>query len=362
MTGIEAFFAGRMGDFDLDVAFTAPGRGVTALFGPSGCGKTTVLRCLAGLTRLEGRLAVEGEAWQDEARFLPPHRRPVGYVFQEASLFPHLSVRGNLLYGHRRAGGAQGLSFDETVSLLGLEGLLDRAPERLSGGERQRVAIGRALLSEPRLLLMDEPLAALDAASKNDILPYLETLHETLSIPVVYVSHDLAEVERLADTMILMEAGRVRAAGPVADLASDVGLPLATARDAAAVLEAEVADYDAAYALTRLKVPGGSLIVPGRLGEAGRRRRLRIAAQDVGLALEPPQGTSIVNILPARIIESRPTGEAQVTLVVGLGPEGTGARLLSRITRKSWDSLGLSLGKSLHVQIKGVALVERARD
>ncbi len=209
MTRVEAHFSGRIGGFALDVGFAAPETGVTALFGPSGCGKTTVLRCIAGLERLEyGHFSLSAtEVWQDGFRFLPPHRRAVGYVFQEASLFPHLSVTANLRFGQKRAAD-RGIVFDEVVTLLGLSRLLGRVPARLSGGERQRVAIGRALLSQPRLLLMDEPLSALDRISKDEILPYLERLYDALSIPVIYVSHDLAEVERLADHLVLLSAGR----------------------------------------------------------------------------------------------------------------------------------------------------------
>jgi len=199
---VTAHFHGRRGAFALDAAFTLQAAGVTALFGPSGCGKTTILRCLAGLERLEGSLRIGDRAWQDGSRFVPPHRREVGYVFQDANLFAHLSVRGNLEFGARRAGrddtASPAVAFDELVALLGIGTLLDRAPARLSGGEKQRVAIGRALLSAPRLLLMDEPLAALDAANKLEILPYLERLHRRLSIPVVYVTHAPEEVARLA--------------------------------------------------------------------------------------------------------------------------------------------------------------------
>ncbi len=201
MTTLEARFAGTLGGFRLDAEFAAPLAGVTAVFGPSGCGKTTLLRCIAGLTRLaHGFLALDGEVWQDDASFRPPHRRAAGYVFQEASLFPHLSVRGNLLYGRRRANGRHAwFGFDEVVGMMGLERLLTRAPADLSGGERQRVAIGRALLAQPRLLLMDEPLASLDRDSKDEILDHLEELHRRLPIPVLYVSHAVGEVERLAD-------------------------------------------------------------------------------------------------------------------------------------------------------------------
>lgn len=215
---INAAFRGRLGNFMLDAELSLPATGVTAIFGPSGCGKTTVARCIAGLQRMaDGFCAVDGEIWQNHHSFLPVHRRPIGYVFQEASLFPHLSVRRNLLFGAPKAVGAQ-IAFDEVVDLLGLAALLDRSPHRLSGGERQRVAIGRALLSQPKLLLMDEPLAALDRATKNEILPFLERLHGRLSLPVLHISHDMAEIERFADHLVLMEQGRVVGSGPLHSL------------------------------------------------------------------------------------------------------------------------------------------------
>jgi molybdate transport system ATP-binding protein len=222
---IEAAFTGRLADFTLDVAFSIPAKGVTVLFGPSGCGKTTVLRALAGLERFDGKLMVAGETWQDGHQFLPPHRRPVGYVFQEASLLPHLSVRQNLLFGFRRVRGDKPIVLDQVVALLGLAPLLERGVSRLSGGERQRVAIGRALLSQPRLLLMDEPLAGLDQDRKSEVLPYLERLHEELSIPILYVTHDMAEARRLGDRMIVMRDGQV---GPVVDLGSEPANATAT--------------------------------------------------------------------------------------------------------------------------------------
>ena len=202
-------FAGRLGAFQLDAAFSLPARGLTALTGPSGSGKTTLMRCLAGLIRLPGALVVEGETWQDPRLFRPPHRRAVGVVFQEASLLPHLSVRGNLLYGARRTGPASPTALDEMADLLGLAPLLSRATPNLSGGERQRVALGRALLAQPRLLLMDEPLSNLDAESKAEILPYLERLHRSLAIPVLYITHDPGEIARLADQVLLMRDGRI---------------------------------------------------------------------------------------------------------------------------------------------------------
>lgn len=361
MTRLDARFAGTLGAFRLDAAFTAPLSGVTALFGPSGCGKTTLLRCVAGLTRLaEGYLALDGEVWQDGAWFRPPHQRAVGYVFQEASLFPHLSVRRNLVYGQRRASSRRPvLAFDEVVGMLGLERLLDRAPAELSGGERQRVAIGRALLAQPRLLLMDEPLAALDRDSKDDIMRHLEALHGRLPIPVLYVSHAVGEVERLADHLVAMADGRVIKSGPLEDLLADIRLPFARKARAGTVLDAEVVGYDAGYGLSEVSVPGGRLLIAGHFGETGARQRVRVLAVDVSLARRPPQESSILNVLPARIEDSESIDGAQVNVLLRLGADGTGARLLSRITRKSWDVLGLAPGSSVFAQIKSVAIANR---
>jgi molybdate transport system ATP-binding protein len=362
---IVARFRGRLGAFTLDASFEAPMQGVTALFGPSGCGKTTVLRCVAGLQTLrDGYLSIGDEVWQDGVDFRPPHERSVGYVFQEASLFPHLSVRGNLLYGHRRAlrrGTPEGARLDEVVALLGIEGLLERSPLRLSGGERQRVAVGRALLSQPRLLLMDEPLAGLDRLSKDEILPYLEVLHSTLSIPILYVSHDLAEVERLADHLVLIEVGRVIACGPLEELQADPALPVARLPDAAVALIATVTEYDPEYGLTTLSIDGGTLIAPGHYGAPGTLQRVRIGASDVSLARENPGPSTILNVLPARVAAAEPQDAAQMNVVVRLGRVGEGARLLARVTRKSWEALGAAPGNLVHVQVKSVALVAASR-
>jgi molybdate transport system ATP-binding protein len=361
---ISAAFSGVRGGFSLDVAFEAPMRGVTALFGPSGSGKTTILRCMAGLERLSGRLSVGDELWQDSAArmFREPHRRPVGYVFQEPSLFPHLSVRENLVYGARRAArqdGANPITEGDIVDLLGIGHLLGRGPLALSGGERQRVSVGRALLSQPRVLLMDEPLAALDRAAKEEILPYFEALHQHLAIPILYVSHDIAEVERLADRLVLLEAGRVIASGPLSELEADPKLPLLGAADAAVMLEGSVVAVDPAYALTSFSVPGGTLIVPGMHGGAGDRRRLRISAADVSFALAPALNSTILNVFPARILSISPhaRSDAQVNIVAALGEDGGGARIVGRITRKSQDVLGLAAGALVFAQIKGVALL-----
>lgn len=357
---IEARFSGQQGSFRLDAEFTAPSQGVTALFGPSGCGKTTVLRCVAGLTRFEkGRLVVDGEVWQSDDRFVPVHRRALGYVFQEASLFPHLSVQGNLEFGQKRVkGDARTIGFDDVVDLLGIARLFDRPTAHLSGGERQRVAIGRALLSQPRLLLMDEPLSALDRLGREEILPYLERLHSALSIPVLYVSHDIGEIERLADSLVLMEHGTVRAAGPIAELLADPSLPMVRMPEPAAVLDGTVKAYDPGYGLATVDVPGGTLLVAGELGPTGTIRRLRIAASDVSLSREAVTDTTILNALPVRIDSVAPVGETQMTVRLKLGPDGAGAPLLSRVSRLSWDRLRFQPGETVVAQIKAVALAK----
>jgi len=357
---IEARFRDRLGAFALDVDFTAPATGTTALFGHSGCGKTTVLRCVAGLHRaLRGRFSLDGDVWQDDGSFRPTHSRPIGYVFQEASLFPHLSVRANLNYGLRRShrrGLVTNIRFDDVAELLGIGRLLDRAPDKLSGGERQRVAIARALLAQPRLLLMDEPLAALDRFAKDEILPYLERLRDTLAIPILYVSHDLAEVERLADHLILLKDGRVAAAGALETLQTDPRLSIARMPEAGATLAATIAAFDARYGLTVLDINGGQLVVPGELGPLGGRRRAHIAATDVSLTRSPASDSSILNILPARVERAEPLDVSRVIAGLVLGENGEGGRILSRLTRKSWDKLGLSSGDLVFAQVKSVAL------
>jgi molybdate transport system ATP-binding protein len=358
---IAAAFKGRLGSFTLDAEFAVPASGVTGLFGPSGSGKTTVLRCIAGLQRFsEGYCAVDGEIWQDKSLFRQPHKRAVGYVFQEASLFPHLSVTGNLLYasrGRRPAAPADPIGFEEAVALLGLSPLLERATDRLSGGERQRVAIGRALLSQPKLLLMDEPISALDADTKNEILPFLERLRDTLSLPIIYISHDMREIERLAEHLVLMQSGQVRSAGRLSQLQSDPALPLVSAQGAAVTLDAVVGDYDAAYGLATLAVDGGQFIVPMAMPTIGSRLRLTIAASDVSLMREQPQGTTILNIVPCRIASAFAAGANEKVVVLGLGTDGGGAHLLAHITRRSWDQAGLTEGMMVYSQIKSVTLL-----
>ena len=342
--------------FSLAVDLVLPGQGVTALFGHSGCGKTTLLRCLAGLHPAEGVLRVGGERWQDAGRFVPVHRRPLAYVFQEASLFSHLSVRANLAYGYQRIPRRQRRGgFDEAVAWLGLEGLLERKSGGLSGGQRQRVAIARALLTSPRLLLMDEPLAALDLKSKGEILPYLERLHDDLDIPVIYVTHSLDEVARLADHLVVLAAGRVLASGPLTETLARLDLPIHGEEDAGVVLETQVAERDPTWHLARAAFPGGSLWVRDDGHVVGRRLRLRVLARDVSLTTLPPEQTSILNILPATVTALAEGGHPSQRLAqvkVGETP------LLSRLTARSCDTLALEPGKAVWVQVKSVAVLE----
>ncbi|MCE8018062.1 molybdenum ABC transporter ATP-binding protein [Halomonas sp. MCCC 1A17488] len=342
------------GSFVLEAELKLPERGVTALFGRSGSGKTTLLRCLAGLERSEGWLTVNGQRWQAPDHVLPVHRRPLGYVFQEASLFPHLRVRDNLRYGYRRVEPSRRrVDFDETVKLLGLEALLERHPQALSGGQRQRVAIARALLASPRLLLMDEPMASLDATSKAEILPYLERLHAHLEIPVVYVSHALDEVTRLADHMVLLEAGQVLAAGPLHELLVRSDLPLSHADNAAAVLETRVEGYDADRQLVALTCGAGRLWVSREAASPGKRLRLSIHASDVVISLTPPQDASVLNCLPAQVAEISDDphpGHLLVRLAVAE------QMLLSRIPREASQRLALHPGQQVYAQLRGKAL------
>jgi len=345
------------GAFQLDVDLDLPLRGISALFGHSGSGKTTVLRAIAGLERAPGGVVAFGdEVWQDDARgvFVPVHRRAIGYVFQEASLFPHLSVRANLEFGRKRVPvHERRFALEPVTALLGIENLLERRPDGLSGGERQRVAIARALLASPRLLLMDEPLAALDLRRKLEILPYLERMHGELAIPIVYVSHAPDEVARLADHLVLLDAGKAVASGPLTETLARVDLPPSFADDAGVVLDTILAGHEE-DALSRLEFAGGALFVGRRREAVGTRLRCRIHARDVSLALDHPQGTSIVNRLPAVVTAVAATdtpGHVLVQLWMGESP------LLARITERSRRELGIAPGLRLWVQIKGVALL-----
>lgn len=341
-------------EFHLALAGQIPATGITALFGRSGCGKTTLLRCIAGLEAdCRGQLTVNGAEWQTAQHFLAAHRRAVGYVFQEGALFPHLTVEGNLCYGYGRIPPAERqLHPPEVMELLGLEPLRRRYIYELSGGQRQRVAIGRALLTSPELLLMDEPLAALDAMSKSDILPWLDKLHQSLSIPVIYVTHALDEVARLADHMLLLDQGHLLASGSPAELMSRTDLPLAHADNATSVIEAEVTGFDETYHLLELRFPGGYLQVPALALPAQKRVRVRIAARDVVINLQQGPGSAL-NQVPARIAAlSDDPHPAHQLVVLTLGQ----TQLLARITRKSRDVLNLAPGMLVVVQFKAVAV------
>ncbi|HXE16378.1 MAG TPA: molybdenum ABC transporter ATP-binding protein [Stellaceae bacterium] len=357
---IEVEVEKRLGEFRLDARLSAPAAGIIALYGRSGSGKTTLVNAIAGLVRPDaGRIVIAGETLYSSAGRidLPPQRRRVGYVFQEARLFPHFAVRGNLLYGARDGGGA--VRFDTVVSVLGLGELLDRRPGDLSGGEKQRVAIGRALLSEPRILLMDEPLASLDEARKAEILPFIERLNGEFHIPIVYVSHDMDENMRLADTLALMENGAIVAVGPVEDLTSRLDLRALTGRyDAGAVVRANVAGHDLNFGLSELAFPGGRLRV-ARLGlPLGTPVRARIRANDVAIAVARPEQISIRNILPARVIElaADPDNNEVVDVRMRIGAGERSTILWSRVTSRACRELGLEPEKPVYALIKAVAL------
>ena len=356
--GIRAVFNVAHSGFQLNVDLQLPGLGVTALFGHSGSGKTTLLRCVAGLERASGGfLSVNDEVWQDDSHgiFAPTCRRSLGYVFQEASLFTHLSVRKNLEYGLKRVPlASRKVAFEQALALLGIESLLDRRPESLSGGERQRVGIARALLTSPKILLLDEPLAALDQKRKNEILPYLERLHDELAIPILYVSHSLDEVAQLADYLVLLDHGQVVANGPLQETLARLDLPCTFADDAGVVLKTVVAAHEDDDALTRLDFKGGAIYVASRPEPLGHQVRCRVHARDVSLSLGQPIATSVLNLVAATVIGVADT-DIPGHVLVHLDAEGT--PLLARITRRSRNRLGITAGLKVWAQIKAVALL-----
>ncbi|RYH02229.1 molybdenum ABC transporter ATP-binding protein [Salipiger sp. IMCC34102] len=342
---IEVDVTRRLGQFTLAAAFTAPA-GVTAIFGRSGSGKTSLVKTVAGLLRPDaGHVRIGG---RDITR-LPPARRRIGYVFQDARLFPHMTVAQNLAYGgtHER---------DAVIDLLGLGPLLDRRPATLSGGETSRVGLGRALMSDPQLLAMDEPLAALDAPRKAEVLSYLERLRDRTGVPILYVSHDMSEVARLARTLVILEQGAVRRAGPIEEVLSDpAAVPLVGPREAGAVLTGRVLRYDAADDLTTIALSAAQLILPGHLGPAGAAVRLRVPASEVILSTAPPQGLSALNILSCRI-EGLTDGQGPgVAVSLRTGED----RLLARITRRSAQAMGLAAGQGIHAILKATAIAAR---
>ena len=355
--------------FSLDVNLTLPGNQVTAIFGPSGSGKSTCLRAIAGLERNppqpqsanagqanDGFISVDGEIWQDDVHdlFLAPHLRALGFVFQEASLFAHLSVAQNLSFGQSRVPKAlRRVSLEQAIELLGIGHLMNRQPHALSGGERQRVAIARALATSPRMLLMDEPLAALDAARKAEVLPYLANLQRELAIPVLYVTHSLDEVARLADHLVMLDAGRVVASGPAAELMTRMDLPIAQGDAASALVHATVVSHDPVHHLTQARFSGGEFAIPLQTLAIGDSVRIRVQARDVSLTLAHQSGTSIQNIVPVRIVTlgSNMAGQIMVQL------DAAGSTLLARVTARAVAQLDLRAGQALFAQVKGVAIV-----
>lgn len=345
----------RLGEFSLDVAFETEDRGITALFGRSGAGKTTLVNMLAGLLCPDsGVLRIGGQILFDSAARIniKPERRRVGYVFQEGRLFPHLSVKSNLYYGRRFAPkGEHYVDGEQIIELLGLGNLLSRRPATLSGGEKQRVAIGRALLSEPHLLLMDEPLAALDAARKSEIMRHIERLRDEVGVPIIYVSHSLDEVTRLADHMVVLADGGVIAIGSAVDIMSRPDLSPHTGRhEAGALIETRVDGHDS-FGLTALAFPGGVLRVSGLDLPDGTAVRARIRARDVAIATAPPHDLSILNVFEGRVVEMIANGPAAMDLQLDIG-----VKLWARITARSAHELGLVPGRQVYALIKSVAI------
>ncbi len=351
----EVQLSHSQGDFRLDGAF-ASRDGITAVFGPSGSGKTTIVNAIAGLIHPDqGRVTLNGKALFDRAAgiHLPPRKRRIGYVFQDGRLFPHMDVAGNIRFGARFAPGSHDPAREaEIVGLLGLEALMSRRPGGLSGGEKQRVALARALLSQPDLLLMDEPLAALDGPRKDEILPYLEALRHEARVPIVYVSHSVAEVARLADHLVILQAGQVVRDGPAAEVLSDPGiLPFVGVREAGAILNVTVAQHDD-DGLTRLDTGAGDLLLPGVAAEVGTSLRVRVLAQDLLIALEPPRGLSSRNILPVTVDSLHRGDGPGVAVQLRLGDH----RLLARVTARAAEELQLRPGLACYAIFKATTV------
>jgi len=346
-------------DFDVSVDVQLPAHGISVIYGPSGCGKTTLLRCVAGLEpSARGRVQVGHEVWQDDAQNvrLPTHQRAVGYVFQEASLFEHLDVSGNLAYGLRRSRNhVSDTVLQQAIDLLGIGHLLKRRSHELSGGERQRVAIARALVTQPRLLLLDEPLAALDHARKQEVLPWLEKLRDDLNIPMLYVTHAVDEVARLADTLVVMHEGRIQANGPVAEVLTQAELPVVVGEDVGTLLTGVVLRLDAPWHLAQIGFAGGALWVRDSGLQVGQTVRLRVLARDVSVTLAAATDTSIQNHLPCVVEAITPDVHPSQTL---LRLRCGDTVLLSRVTARGVHALGLYVGMAAWAQVKSVALVK----
>lgn len=341
-------------DFNLDVDIELPASGITVVFGPSGSGKTTLLRCLAGLEK-SGTMEIAGQVWQDENIFIPVNRRAIGMVFQDSRLFPHLNVRNNLLYGYKRTPeDSRRLHLEEIVRVLSLEKLLERNIDKLSGGEKQRVALGRALLTSPKLLLMDEPLAALDTQRKTEIIPFIRKVEKELSIPIIYVTHSMSEVLQLVDTMVILKDGRVVNYGPVGKVFSDIRLRDAIGdENSGAVLDTTVKEHDIEFGITRLDFMGQELSVPIQDISPGQGLRVHIHSKDVSLATQPPEGlTSVLNILKTKVKKIGQNVGYSVDIELDAGRP-----LLATITRKSLSNLNLQPGQSIYAFIKAIRMV-----
>jgi molybdate transport system ATP-binding protein len=352
----------RIGAFSLDVAFTGPESGVTALFGASGAGKTMAVNAIAGIVAVDAghvRLGPLSFFDTDRGIDLPIRRRRISTVFQDARLFPHMSVENNLLYGWRRIEtGERRIDVDHVIDMLGIRALLHRRPHKLSGGEKQRVGLGRALLAHPRLLLMDEPLASLDNARKAEILPYIERLRDEAEMPIIYVSHSIEEVIRLAGTLVVLERGRVIAAGDVFEVMGRLGLlPPGGPYEAGAVVPCHIARHDDANALTHVAFEGGGLVLPRLDLSVGVSIRVRILARDVLVALDKPHAISAQNILPGRVAGLRYEDGAYAEVQIAVGS----VRLLARITRSSSERLALAVGKPVFAIIKSMSIDRRSR-
>ena len=356
-TAITARFKLDYQAFHLDVDLSLPNSGITVLFGESGSGKTTFLRCIAGLERApQAYLEVNQQVWQDSTSglFLPTYRRALGYVFQDALLFPHLSVADNLAFGLKRIKNNVGTTDLKTVvELLGIGALLKRLPERLSGGERQRVAIARALVLNPDILLMDEPLASLDAKRKQEIMPFLKRLHQELTIPMLYVTHDQQEVTQLADTLIILSNGVVQTSGTIEEMQNRVDVSLAEERDATTVWQATIAEHESEYHLTRVDFLGGSISLPTIAANIGTPLRIQIYARDVSITLEPSMASSILNVLAATITDITDDNQGRSIIRLQIGNQ----TLLAHITHKSAVLLKLQLGMKVYAQIKGISIL-----
>ena len=351
---IECKIKIKLDDFMLDAKFTIPDKGITVVFGDSGSGKTTLLRAIAGLEKSDdGYLKVGDSVWQKGDNFVPTHKRQIGYVFQDAALFDHLDVKGNLGYVIKRTDGINKDFIESIYTLLEIKSLLNRSTVQLSGGEKQRVAIARALLANPKILLLDEPLSALDLKRKNEILPYLDSLHNQLDIPILYVTHSQDETSRLADHLMLIEDGKIIGNGPVNEMLTRFDMPMARSNEAISIFDAKVINRDPEFSLMYLEFSGGQFVVPDNGMSIESLVRIRVAARDVSLTKKKQTDTSILNIFSAVVEEIVPEGKAQIIVRLSMGR----VILLSCLTRKSASTLGLEIGLSIFVQVKSVAIL-----